>query len=391
MVGVLAVAGLLLGAPASPAGDQAKTSVVKGTTAPIAEFPWLAFVTYEGPVDEFSCTGTVVAPRLVLTAGHCAVSESGRVLRADSYHVTWGTANAEKADGARIADVAKILLFPGYDPNNYLHDAALLILSAPVGAPPIPLATAADRALYAGGTPIQIAGWGLTDADAASAPAAFRTGETVIGATSFCERRVFFDVVRFDPASQLCATDRHRREVGACSGDSGGPGIAHRADGTPVQVGIVSTGGPFCDLSFPEIQTRVDQVSPWVASWTAAIEAGAPPPPIAPPRLYRLPKLTFPDARLYTFLVLANDFRRSFIDGRSPRLDCRRIDREKVKCGVFWRRSRTVYGGGLTIFYGLPREGALVRFSYRIRKVHMGCWERRGGFKHCPGPVFNAD
>jgi hypothetical protein len=394
MVGVLAVAGLLLGAPAagqaSSPGKGAEASVINGTTAPIAAFPWLVHITYEGSVDKFACTGSVVAPRLVLTAGHCAVSESGRVLRPNDYSVTWGTANVEKADAARTTPVSKVLLFPGYNPNSFRHDAALLVLSAPVGVPPIPLATAADGALYAGGTPITIAGWGLTDGDGKLPPASFRSGETVVGTTSFCERKTFANVVPFEPATQLCASDRRRHKVGACSGDSGGPGIAHRADGSPVQVGIISTGGPFCDLSFPEIQTRVDRLAPWIASWFAAVEAGAPPPAIAPPRLYRLPKLSFPEARLFTFLILVTDFRRSFLDGRAPKLDCRRIDREKVKCGVFWRRDRTVYGGGLTIFYVLPREGSLLQFSYRIRKVHEGCWERRG-FKRCPGPVFTDE
>lgn len=392
-VGLLAVAGLLLGAPpggeAASADGSAKTSVVEGKTAPIAAFPWLAYVVYRGPVDQFSCSGTVVAPRLVLTAGHCAVSQSGRLLQPHSYRVVWGVANVEKAGPRNVAKVTKVLLSPRYDPNVYRHDAALLVLSAPVAAPPIPLATAADSALYAGGTLITIAGWGLTDGRAETAPEAFRTGETTIGSTPFCKRKGFLEDL-YDPAIQLCATDRRKHRVGACSGDSGGPGIAHRADGSPVQVGIVSTGGPFCRLSFPEVQTRVDRISPWVASWAAAVETGAPAPPIAAPRLYRLPKLTFPLARFFTFLILLSEFRGSYLYGESPKgtPDCRRIEREKIKCAVFWRRGRLVYGGGVTVAYVLPREGPLITFAYRIRKVHEGCWERRGSIRRCPGPLL---
>ncbi len=391
-VGLLAVAGLLLGAPrggeAASADGSAKTSVVEGKTAPIAAFPWLAYVHYKGPLEEFACSGSVVAPRVVLTAGHCAVGRSGRLLTPANYHVTWGTANLKKARHPRTTAVSRVLLHPGYNPNNVRHDAALLILPAPIGAAPIPIATAADRDLYASGTEITIAGWGLTNGEALTAPMAFRTGRTVIGTTSFCKRKAFLYPTPFDPASQLCASDRPRHEVGACNGDSGGPGIAHRADGSPVQVGIVSTGGPLCRLAFPEVQTRVDRINPWISSWIAAVETGAQPPPVAPARLYRLPRISFLEARLFTVLLLLSDFRYHYLRGQDSGLNCERIDREAIKCGVFWRLRNRVYGGAASVRYVLPREGELIRFRYRIRRVGADCWERKDSLKRCPGRTF---
>lgn len=386
-----AAAAVLLGLAASgavaSAGERAASSVIRGEKAPIAAFPWLAAVKYDGPVDSFACSATVVAPRLVLTAGHCAVSEAGRVLDADNFRVAWATANLKKTSPAKTVEVTRVLLAPGFQPNYMLHDAALLVLATPVGAPAIPLATAADAALYEKGTPLTIAGWGLTGGFAARPPASFRTGETTIGGVQRCRRQAELITPRYDPELQLCATDTRHHRVGACKGDSGGPGIARRPDGSPVQVGIISLGGAFCELSLPEVQTRVDRISPWVASWIAAVEAGAPHPPVDVPPPVRLPRLGIADAQLLAFFVLLGDFGEPFLASDLKRFSCRRIDREKVKCRVFWVLPRRTFGGAITIFLSLPREGSVFNASYRIRRVATGCWERRQRISRCPGIV----
>lgn len=379
---------LLVPGAGAAAGERAASSVVKGERGPISEFPWLTAVVYEGPVDEFACSATVVAPRLVLTAGHCAVSEAGRVLDPDNFHAIWATANLKRAKKANTAEVTRVLVAPGFQPNNLLHDAALLVLAAPVGAPAIPLATAADAALYSKGTPITIAGWGLTGGMAEVPPASFRTGETEIGGPAYCRREADLLTPAYEPSIQLCATDARHHRVGACNGDSGGPGIARRPDGSPVQVGIISLGGPFCDLSFPEVQTRVDQLSPWVAGWVAAEEAGGPQPPVVIPPPLRLPKLTIQDARLLSLFLLLSDFGPPFLESDVKKFSCRRLEREKVKCQVLWVLPRRTFGGGVTIFLALPREGSVIDASYRIRRVRTGCWERRHSIGRCPGPIL---
>src|ERR1700729_4084165 len=46
--------------------------IVGGSPASAGSFPWLAFVTYNaGGGTGFTCSGTVVSPNVVLTAGHC--------------------------------------------------------------------------------------------------------------------------------------------------------------------------------------------------------------------------------------------------------------------------------------------------------------------------------
>ncbi len=368
---------------------SAGASVIKGTPASIDAFPWLAHVSYAGKAEGFECSGTVVAPRLVLTAGHCAVAESGRVLDPSRYRVVTGLADLKLLTPEHVSTVAQVLVDPSYEPSKNLNDAALLVLSAPVAAPPIGLPAAGDEALSAAGTLVAIVGWGLTSGSSTKAPTVLRSGEAVIQDGAYCRSKAKKVTPFYSAASQFCVISPPKFEVGACHGDSGGPAVAVRANGVPVQVGIVSMVGPECKTNIPGVEARADQAAPWISSWIAAIEAGAPAPPIVAPPLVHLPRLTFNAAEYLAYVGLANAFRGHFLHGRFKEIGCRRLAREKVKCGVFWYLAGSVYSGSVTVYYSLPREGALWNMRYRIRKVGAGCWLRRGSAKRCPGTLYH--
>jgi len=393
---VVALCCLLAAAPATASSNTSKrggagagASVIHGAPASIGDFPWLAHVLYEGAAEGFECSGTVVAPRLVLTAGHCAVAESGRVLDPSRYRVVTGLADLGQLTPDHVSTVTQVLVDPSYEPSKNLNDASLLVLSAPVVAPAITLATDADAGLLSGGTPISLVGWGLTSSSAKKAPTVLRSGGTVIQDSAYCQSKARKVTPFYDGASQLCAIAPPKFDVGACHGDSGGPAVAIRTDGVPVQVGIISMVGPDCKTNIPGVEARVDQASPWVSSWIAAVEAGAPPPPVVTPPLVHLPPLTFKAAEYLMYVGLANSFRGHFVHGRFKEVACRRLAREKVKCGVFWYLAGSVYIGTATVYYALPREGALWNLRYRIRKVGAACWLNRGSAKRCPGTLYH--
>jgi len=383
---------ILLAAPGveqvDAADDGARASVIGGTPGSIDSYPWLAYVAYKGPVDRFSCGGSVVAPRLVLTAAHCVLTGTGRLGMPSKFAVVTGVDDLRNAVPEQVSRVSRVLVFPGFNPSRILNDAALLVLSAPVAAPPLALAGAGDGALLAGGTPIAVAGWGLTDFRRQRLPALFRQGESVVRDNGGCGRRLRRVLPTYAPASQICVRSRSATGPGLCNGDSGGPAVARRADGTQVQIGIVSLKGSFeCDPRSAQVLARVDRVSPWVAEWTAAIEAGAPAPAVVVPRV-RLPAVTREDAETIAWLGLEADLGSLLTRGRGHRIGCRRINREKVKCGLFWFKGRHVYSGTITVFASLPREGFVYNYRYTIRRYRIRCLNSGRSARACQSRVF---
>lgn len=219
-------------------------------------------------------------------------------------------------------------------------------------------------------------------------PTVLREGETVVQDTAYCNQKARKVTPFSEASSQLCAIAAPKFEVGACHGDSGGPGVAFDSAGAPVQIGIISLGAPDCRTNIPDIETRVDRVAPWVDTWIAATEAGAPAPPVVVPPPLTLPKLTFEEAKYLGFVGLASSFGNRFVKGRFKEIVCRRIEREKVKCNVFWYLAGHVYSGSLTVYFSLPREGALWNLRFRIRKVGAGCWLHTRNARRCHGILY---
>jgi hypothetical protein len=315
----------------------------------------------------------VVAPRLVLTAAHCVLTGTGRIAVPSSFSVVTGVADLREAAPGQVSPVSQALVFPGYDSARNLNDAALLVLAAPVAAPALPLATAADEALLVEGTQVAVAGWGLTQFEPPRLPAVLRQAQSVVRGSSLCERKARSLRSVYEPGSQICVKGAGAR-AGLCNGDSGGPGIARRPDGTPVQIGIVSMKGSLsCDPHTPQVLARVDRVSSWVAEWIAAVETGAPAPAVAVPKV-KLPPVTRRDAEAISWLGLEADFGSRFVRGRYHEIACRRLMREKVKCQVQWLRGIHLYRGAITVYAALPREGFVYNYRYTIRRFDLDCW-----------------
>ncbi|HEX2392083.1 MAG TPA: serine protease [Solirubrobacterales bacterium] len=369
LLGLLAA--LLCAGPA--AADGAHASIVGGRSASIAEFPWLAFIEAETrPEEGFQCTGTVIAPRLILTAGHCVQDiESGRLTPAADFAVATGVDDLHDVQAANISRVTQALVYPGFKPSLLRGDAGLLVLATPTAAPAIPLASSAEAALYASGTSISLAGWGLTNANAKDITGVLRAASAVVQSTSYCRSRVASFYPFFTPSTQLCAIAPPDFASGTCHGDSGGPAIA-LANGVAVQVGITSLGEARCATKLPGVFTRVDRISPWVAGWVAAVETGAPAPAIKVPRA-KLPRLTMARARGFVVRGLREDFGHRFSGGAEKRAACVRLARTRVKCQVEWFQGGNDYFGTITVFYVLGRESVLWNDRYVIHWASDSC------------------
>jgi secreted trypsin-like serine protease len=348
-----------------PAGAQA--SIINGDPASIGEFPSLAFIAAK---NKFSCTGTVIAPRVVLTAAHCVEDLSvGGFTTPREYTVVTGRATPRLSGSGNVLSVSATHVFPGFDPGTTHGDAALLVLASPTPAPPIPLATAADASLYAGGALVRLAGWGLTNPNASAPPDTLQTTSNVVLNPGACKPQTRSYYPPYSTAKQMCTTDPPDRKNGGCFGDSGGPVIAQRADGSPVEIGIVSTGGPRCSTKLPNIFTRADLVSAWATEWVAAIETGAPPPALKP----RLPRMTEESAEGLVVGVLRSKLGNLFLQNRGLRGGCQRLGAVRVKCELLWQHRSKVYFATVTVFYVLRQNAVAWDNSYVFRRASARC------------------
>jgi secreted trypsin-like serine protease len=128
--GLACALALLLAAPAG--------AIVGGTAAPEGRWPWMAALLDAGETDagwaQF-CGGAVIAPRRVLTAGHCVIDRD-----ASELDVLVGRTRLSTRSGRRIA-VKAISVFPGYVSHATPSlDAAVLELREDAGVAPLALA-----------------------------------------------------------------------------------------------------------------------------------------------------------------------------------------------------------------------------------------------------------
>lgn len=376
-----AILALALCVPAAAvASGGAKASVVGGTAASIEQFPSLAYIEAGNKQSGFACTGSVVAPRVVLTAGHCAEDiETGTFSKPGEYAVAIGTANPKQAAPENIYGVVATHVFPGFDPGLVHGDAAVLILSRPTAAPPLALAGPADAGLYAAGTGVSVAGWGLTGANARQAPDNLRSATMVVEGESACRAGTKSFYNAFSPAAQLCL--KSVKASGTCFGDSGGPAIATRADGTPVELAVISVVGPLCTTRFPNVLTRADYVSTWVGEWIAATEAGAPPPfvdPAAP-----LPTMAKASGEQFAILTLFNAFGERFSSATRLTGNCRRSSKIRFRCEIAWLSHGTIYAGVISPFYVHRQQTTAWKSHYLVRWAKRSCIDREFKGRGC--------
>ncbi|MEA2178995.1 MAG: hypothetical protein QOG77_2292 [Solirubrobacteraceae bacterium] len=235
-------------------------AVVGGSNVPDGTAPYavalLAGTSAQGEEwERVLCGGSLLGPRTVLTAGHCAAEIGAR-----GAEVLVGRTNLlDEGTGGRVR-VAAVTVHPGFDRTTFRDDVALLTLAAAVPQAPVALVAPGEDALWTPGTSASVLGWGHLTEPQRSQTAWLQAGAVPIVADDACRASQGW---RFDPATQLCAGPLDGA-VDACQGDSGGPLVVSAA-GRLVQVGIVSSGRG-CGRS-PGVYTRLG--APGISRWIA--------------------------------------------------------------------------------------------------------------------------
>ena len=238
------------------------TAVVGGGPADPAAWPYMAAIYQQNDKTIWQsqfCGGTVVAPRLVVTAAHCLWNKAGAPMHDQStLRVRVGDPKLDGTVGTS-AGVVAIARPPAAEPP-YRPDIAVITLDQDLPVQPI-LVSGDSRWALRAGAPAWTAGWGLLQEEGASAETLqdvkLRTlapgmCKTLVGATAF----------------EVCAGEPLIGGTDSCQGDSGGPLTGWGYDRREYLVGVVSNGFGCARAFLPGLYTRTDfaPVAAWLES-----------------------------------------------------------------------------------------------------------------------------
>lgn len=187
--------------------------------------PAVGALTVDG---QMYCTGTVIAPRKVVTAAHCVVGVSASrmkfVIGSDITH-----------PDARI-QVSQMIAHPDYDSQSIRNDIALVMLVQDAPVTPMGVLDGMDANWV--GASLFFVGYGVNN------------GYQQTGAG--LKRAVWIPISEVYPAAFRYDHD----QVNTCNGDSGGPAFHLTQGGDYLLAGVTSYGDAYC-TSYG-VDTRVD-------------------------------------------------------------------------------------------------------------------------------------
>lgn len=295
-IGVSAVLAVLIFGyvinPSASASAEDTDMIINGTSVPAGKYLWQVRL-YEDMDDQYGfCGGSIIGPKWVLTAAHCALDEDNRPVE----KIVVGYGSVDRTKTKRI-ESEQVIVNPDYILGE-AADVALIKLKSPVqNVPWIGIADAGvDEHMLQPGETVTVTGWGaMWDPydeamasllnELASSPVNFSRKLRDLRQEEIDEKLQFprqlheVDIqvisqadcaAKYEEAdSTISATEICAMEPGArndsCYGDSGGPLIV-KADNSVgyVQVGVVSWGKECGDRSFPGVYARVSSFNDWI-------------------------------------------------------------------------------------------------------------------------------
>ncbi|HVK86683.1 MAG TPA: trypsin-like serine protease [Kofleriaceae bacterium] len=256
------VLGLLL--PVAASAQPAP--VIGGNDAPAGKWPDVAAMYY--PDGQQGCTGTLIAPTVVLTAGHC-IYDGGPSA------VLVGTNSLARRGDGDFLPVTKRVEYPS---SQSSYDVAVIVLGQASRFAPRAIATGWARVDIKDGAQVAIAGYGAVDRDANEYINELQEATTTITDAGCVRSAGCNSAAR--PAGELGAGGMG---IDTCPGDSGGPLYLTTSYGSFL-AGVTSRGyydnAYYC--SEGGIYGRPDKIVDWIEQQAGAKVSRGPEPIFEP-------------------------------------------------------------------------------------------------------------
>ena len=224
-------------------------AIVGGHDAAAGAYPQVAEITFG---KSFLCTGTVIAPDWVLTAGHCG-SATGAAVASPA---GWPAAlidvrvGSNQAGQGTLVPADRVVVEPSYLATSG-NDISLIHLASAAPVAPTKVAGASERSLWTAGTSETIVGWGTTS-EGGEEPDTLQEANVPITTDDYCAG-AYSD---FDATTMVCA-GYPQGGTDTCQGDSGGPMFGRTATGELKVVGATSYGDGCARPGKPGVYARV--------------------------------------------------------------------------------------------------------------------------------------
>jgi secreted trypsin-like serine protease len=288
------VATLVLAAPAQ--------AVVGGKPVPEGQFPYVANVRIMGA---FGCTGTLIAPQWVLTAGHCG-SSTGSLSQglapspvawpADAYQVVLGTVHAD-GSGGETHSVSQVVVDSDYVVTNGPgNDVTLMKLDAATKIAPMRIAAVGERSTWKPGVLTTVAGFGTTSEGDSNPPDQMQFAQVPVTTDEYCAQAYPNGLSEasndgsFDPKTMVCA-GYPQGGTDTCEGDSGGPLLAPVTGGFRLAA-ATSFGAGCAQPGKPGVYARLAEgpIREWLKTVVPDAFAPEPKPAATKPKAKPKPK-----------------------------------------------------------------------------------------------------